>query len=92
MSEHSIDLSADARTHIEGVLSDGSFRDAAHYIETLIREDLLTRQRLSAIGNQQQATLERLAREGLESGAPITVDASYWENEKRRLRENATNP
>ena len=88
MSEQSIHLSADAEAHVSGMLEQGGYRNASEYIESLIREDLLTRQRLSDVVQHSPDKLEQLAEEGLESGSPITVDSDYWECEKQQLRES----
>ena len=88
MSEQSIHLSADAEAHLSGMLEQGGYRNASEYIESLIREDLLTRQRLSDVVTSSRDKLERLAEEGLESGPPATVDSDYWEREKQQLRES----
>ena len=88
MSEQSIHLSADAEAHVSGMLEQGGYRNASEYIESLIREDLLTRQRLSGIVQSRRDKLEQLAEQGLQSGPPITVDSDYWEREKQRLKES----
>ena len=88
MSEQSIHLSADAEAHVSGMLEQGGYRNASEYIESLIREDLLTRQRLSGIVQSRRDKLEQLAEQGLQSGPPITVDTDYWEREKQRLKES----
>ncbi len=88
MSEQSIHLSADAEAHVNGMLEEGGYRDVSEYIESLIREDSLTRQRLSGIVQNRRDRLEQLAEEGLQSGPPITVDSDYWEREKQRLKES----
>ena len=87
MSEQPIHLSADAEAHINGMLGEGSYRDASDYIESLIREDLVTRQRLSDLLERGKANIERLAVQGLESGPAVTVDAGYWDRERQRLRD-----
>jgi hypothetical protein len=46
------------------------------YVERLIRAD-----------QQAEDELEALALEGLNSGEPIEVGASYWEDKHRRLDE-----
>ena len=88
MSEQSIHLSADAEAHVSGMLEQGGYRNASEYIESLIREDLLTRQRLSGLVQSSRDKLEQLAEQGLQSGTPITVDSDYWEREKQRLKES----
>ena len=88
MSEKSIHLSADAEAHVRGMLEQGGYRNASEYIESLIREDSLTRQRLSGLVQSRRDELEQLAEEGLQSGPPITVDSDYWEREKQRLKES----
>ncbi|QDV43841.1 hypothetical protein Enr13x_37010 [Stieleria neptunia] len=88
MSEQSIHLSADAEAHVSGMLEEGGYRNVSEYIESLIREDSLPRQRLSGIVQNRRDKLEHLAEEGLQSGPPITVDSDYWEREKQRLKES----
>ena len=88
MSEQSIHLSADAEAHVSGMLEQGGYRNASEYIESLIREDLLTRQRLSGLVQGSRDRLEQLAEEGLHSGVPIAADSDYWEREKQRLKES----
>ena len=46
------------------------------YLERLLRAD-----------QDAVEELETLATEGLNSGDPIAVDASYWEEKRRRLDE-----
>jgi Arc/MetJ-type ribon-helix-helix transcriptional regulator len=87
MSEQPIHLSADAEAHINGMLGEGSYRDASDYIESLIREDLITRQRISDVLDRGKANIERLAAQGLESGPAVTMDAGYWDRERQRLRD-----
>ncbi|MEM8670631.1 MAG: hypothetical protein AAGG48_24105 [Planctomycetota bacterium] len=88
MSDQSIHLSADAEAHVSGMLEQGGYRNASEYIESLIREDLLTRQRLSGLVQSSRDKLEQMAGEGLQSGPPVTVDSDYWESEKQRLKES----
>ncbi len=88
MSEQSIHLPADAEAHVSGMLEQRGYRNLSEYIESLIREDSLTRQRLSGLIQSSRDKLEQLAEEGLQSGPPITVDSDYWEREKQRLKES----
>jgi len=44
------------------------------YVEGLLRSE-----------EQAEDELQTLALEGLNSGAPITIDAAYWEEKHRRL-------
>jgi Arc/MetJ-type ribon-helix-helix transcriptional regulator len=92
VSEQSIHRSANAEAHDSGMLEQGGYRNASEYIESPIREDLLTRQRLTGLVQSRRDRLELLAEEGLQSGPPIAVDSDYWEREKQLLKESlATN-
>jgi hypothetical protein len=69
-------------------------------LETKIREQAESEgltveaylERLVAGEQQSLDDLEKLALEGLNSGAPIKIGPSYWENKHKQLDKRLNNP
>ncbi|MCD0458135.1 ribbon-helix-helix domain-containing protein [Roseiconus lacunae] len=86
-----IEITGETEKLIQAVLADGAdFGDANDYIRTLIREDQLTRASLSASLQDQAASLESLAIEGLESGDSIAMDTQFWQERRRRVKDGGS--
>ena len=81
-----IDLTESAKAHIAGVVSAGNCSSASEYIESLIQEDRQTRTQLEKHLNESPGALEQLAVEGLESGQPVDIDGTYWQNKREQIR------
>ena len=48
-------------------------------------------ERLISVGERAEEEMTTLALEGINSGAPMEVDASYWQEKHRRLDERLKN-
>jgi Arc/MetJ-type ribon-helix-helix transcriptional regulator len=87
MKEHHIEISADASAYVLSQLGKGAFANASDYIESLIREDQLTREQLDRITADHRGAMEKLAIEGHQSGDAIEVDAAYWQKKRQCLTD-----
>ena len=63
---------------VESQVAEGGYATASEYIYTLVRE---------AQKQKARERVEALLLEGMNSGEPIEVNAEYWKEKHRRLRE-----
>ena len=73
-------LTKDLQRFVEGQVESGEFGGAAEYIQTLIEQ-----------AQRGQQKLESLLIEGLDSGAPIPLDASEWARIRRDVELRVSN-
>ena len=78
MPTMNISLPEAMKSYVEDQVHKGEYGSASEYVRDLVRRDQQVR---------AQAKLEELLIEGIESGEPMPVTASYWEELKRDLEK-----
>lgn len=76
MPTMNISLPEAMKSFVEEQVQKGEYGSASEYVRDLVRRDQQVR---------AQAKLEALLIEGIESGEPMPVTASYWDALKRDL-------
>ena len=82
-----IELSKESEQLIQAMMASHQHRDVSDYVDSLIREDSITRQQLTDAISDQSESFERMAIDGLQSGLAIDVDANYWQQKREALRK-----
>ncbi|MEZ6116465.1 MAG: hypothetical protein R3C28_07820 [Pirellulaceae bacterium] len=80
-----IELSKESEQLLQSVLASGESQDVGAHVESLIREDSLTRQQLHAALTNAADSIEEEAIIGLQSGEPLDVTADYWQEKRARI-------
>ena len=78
MTSFNISMPKALKQYIEEQVAGGTYSTPSEYVRELIRED----QKRRAKEGIESALLE-----GLRSGPPIEVDATYWAGKRKELRQ-----
>lgn len=87
-----IEITGETEKLVQAALASGEgFGDANEYIQSLVREDQLTRSSLVDTLSSSSANLERQAIEGIESGAAKDIDDAFWQERRRHVTTPESN-
>lgn len=81
MTQLTIALPDQAQSYINEQLADGSYKTVDEFIISLI---------LAEEKRQTQHKLNRMIRDGLESGEPIAITDEWWEQKRLQLLQETT--
>ena len=83
MTSFNISLPKALKQYIEARVAGGAYSTPSEYVRELIREDQKRR---------VEEKIEAALLEGLRSGPPIEIDAKYWEDKRKDLRQRHRSP